>query len=64
VDKRGIVFGFPGNARDIFTAASRQFLYSNQTSIQCVKWTISPGIKQQRREANLSLTTSAEAKKE
>jgi hypothetical protein len=45
VDKRGIVFGFPGNARGIFTATSRQFLDSNQTSIQCVKWAISQGVK-------------------
>jgi hypothetical protein len=64
VDKREIVFGFPGNARDIFTTVSRQFLDSNQTSIQCVKWAISRGIKQQRCEANLSPTTSAEAKDE
>jgi hypothetical protein len=62
LDKRGNVFGFPGNARDIFTEASRQVLDSNQTPIQSVKWAISPGVKQQAREANLSPTTSAEEK--
>jgi len=58
------VFGFPGNARDIFTEASRQFLDSNQTPIHCVKWAISPGVKQQGREANLPPIASVEAKDE
>ena len=55
------MFGFPGNARDISTEASRQVLDSNQTSIQCVKWDISPGVRQQWREANLPPIASVEA---
>ena len=58
------MFGFPGNARDIFTETSRQVPDSNQTPIQCVKWAISPGVKQQGREANLSPIASVEAKDE
>lgn len=58
------MFEFPGNARDIFIEASRHVLDSNQTPIQCVKWAISPGVKQQGLEANLPPIASAEAKDE
>jgi hypothetical protein len=52
----------PGKGRMFFSTASRRALGHTQPLIQCVADDVSPGIKQQRREADHSPPSSAEVK--
>jgi hypothetical protein len=63
LDDRGVGVRVPVGSR-IFSTSSRPALGSTQPPVQWVPGALSPGIKQQGREADHSPPTSAEVKKD